>query len=81
MTPTPPSRWPAHVQQIRKLRRPEDEFVYEPVFVGSFEDAALARDPQHQPRVGGDLRRLPLRIGARRAAAQEPAVLPAVGRR
>ena len=42
MTPTPPSRWPAHAQQIRKLRRPEDEFVYEPVFVGSFEDAALA---------------------------------------
>ncbi len=42
VTPTPPSRWPAHIQQIRKLRRPEDEFVYEPVFVGSFEDAALA---------------------------------------
>ena len=42
VTPTPPSRWPAHAQQIRKLRRPEDEFVYEPVFVGSFEDAALA---------------------------------------
>ncbi len=42
VTPTPPSRWPAHAQQIRKLRRPLDEFVYEPVFVGSFEDAALA---------------------------------------
>ena len=42
VTPTPPSRWAAHAQQIRKLRRPEDEFVYEPVFVGSFEDAALA---------------------------------------
>ncbi len=42
MTPTPPSRWPAHAQQIRKLRRSQDEFVYEPVFVGSFEDAALA---------------------------------------
>ena len=42
VTPTPPSRWPAHAQQIRKLRRPQDEFVYEPVFVGSFEDAALA---------------------------------------
>ena len=36
VTPTPPSRWAAHAQQIRKLRRPEDEFVYEPVFVGSF---------------------------------------------
>jgi arginine decarboxylase len=42
VTPTPPSRWPAHVQQIRKLRRPLDQFVYEPVFVGSFEDAVLA---------------------------------------
>ena len=42
VTPTPPSRWAAHAQQIRKLRRPEDEFVYEPVFVGSFEDAVLA---------------------------------------
>ena len=42
VTPTPPSRWATHAQQIRKLRRPEDEFVYEPVFVGSFEDAALA---------------------------------------
>src|SRR3954470_1457099 len=42
VTPTPPARWPAHVQQIRKLRRPLDEFVYEPVLVGSFEDAVLA---------------------------------------
>ena len=42
VTPTPPSRWPAHAQQIRKLRRPQDAFVYEPVFVGSFEDAVLA---------------------------------------
>jgi arginine decarboxylase len=41
VTPTPPSRWPTHVQQIRKLRRAQDEFVYEPVFVGTFEDAAL----------------------------------------
>src|SRR5688572_22494483 len=42
VTPTPPSRWPAHVQQIRKLRRPQDQFIYEPVFVGTFEDAVLA---------------------------------------
>jgi arginine decarboxylase len=41
VTPSPPSRWPTHVQQIRKLRRAQDEFVYEPVFVGTFEDAAL----------------------------------------
>jgi arginine decarboxylase len=38
----PQSRWPAMVQQIRKLRRPQDEFVYEPVIVGTFEDALLA---------------------------------------
>src|SRR5688572_23770685 len=41
VTPTPSSRWPAHVQQMRKLRRAQDEFIYEPVFVGSFEDAVL----------------------------------------
>ena len=29
-------------RELRALRRPEDPFVYEPVFVTSFEDAALA---------------------------------------
>ena len=28
-------------QDLRKLRRPQDKFVYEPVFVSSFEDAVL----------------------------------------
>jgi arginine decarboxylase len=42
VTPMPQARWPGMVQQIRKLRRPQDEFVYEPVLVGSFEDALLA---------------------------------------
>src|SRR5262245_30129250 len=42
VTPSPQARWPAQIQQIRKLRRPQDEFVYEPVMVGSFEDALLA---------------------------------------
>jgi arginine decarboxylase len=28
-------------QQLRRLRRAQDQFVYEPVFVGSFEDALL----------------------------------------
>jgi arginine decarboxylase len=41
VTPTPANRWPTHCQQIRKLRRPLDQFVYEPVFVGSLEDAVL----------------------------------------
>jgi len=42
VTPTPASRWPTHGQQVRKVRRHQDQFVYEPVFVGSFEDAVLA---------------------------------------
>lgn len=37
-----PSRWPALAEEVRGLRRPEDRFVYEPVFVGSFEDAICA---------------------------------------
>ncbi len=41
VTPTPATRWPAHAQNMRKLRRTQDQFVYEPVFVGSFEDAVL----------------------------------------
>ena len=38
----PAARWPALADEIRRLRRPEDAFVYEPVFVGSFEDAFCA---------------------------------------
>src|SRR3954468_19024630 len=38
----PAARWPALADEIRRLRRPEDAFVYEPVFVGSFEDAVCA---------------------------------------
>ena len=34
--------WPEIRETFRRLRRTEDEFVYEPVVVGSFEDAALA---------------------------------------
>jgi arginine decarboxylase len=36
------STWPEIRQTFRRLRRTEDEFVYEPVVVGSFEDAILA---------------------------------------
>ena len=36
-----PSTWLELAQELRKLRRPQDKFVYEPVFVGSFEDAIL----------------------------------------
>ena len=42
VTPQPPSRWPAMAAEFRKLRRSEDEFIYEPVIVGSFEDALCA---------------------------------------
>ena len=38
----PAARWPALADEVRRLRRPEDAFVYEPVFVGSFEDAFCA---------------------------------------
>jgi arginine decarboxylase len=39
---TSPSKWPLHAQQVRRLRRTQDAFCYEPVFVGSLEDAVLA---------------------------------------
>jgi len=35
------STWTELAQELRKFRRPQDRFVYEPVFVGSFEDAIL----------------------------------------
>ena len=34
--------WPTLTAEWRKLRRPLDAFIYEPVFVGSFEDAFCA---------------------------------------
>jgi arginine decarboxylase len=36
------STWPQLRETFRRLRREEDRFVYEPVVVGSFEDAMLA---------------------------------------
>jgi arginine decarboxylase len=36
------ARWPALAAEWRRLRRPLDAFVYEPVIVGSFEDAFCA---------------------------------------
>ena len=39
---TPPARWAALAGEWRRLRRPLDSFIYEPVFVGSFEDAFCA---------------------------------------
>jgi arginine decarboxylase len=42
VTGAPAARWPALTAEWRRLRRPLDAFIYEPVFVGSFEDAFCA---------------------------------------
>jgi arginine decarboxylase len=42
VSPARQSMWKDLGQELRKLRRPQDRFVYESVFVGSFEDAILA---------------------------------------
>jgi len=41
VSPARPASWAELAQELRKLRRPHDKFIYEPVFVGSFEDAVL----------------------------------------
>lgn len=42
VSPARAASWWELGQEFRKLRRPQDKFVYETVFVGSFEDAVLA---------------------------------------
>jgi len=42
VSPAERSTWPEIREVFRRLRRGEDSFVYEPVIVGSFEDAVLA---------------------------------------
>ena len=42
VTSAPAARWLALASEWRRLRRPLDPFVYEPVIVGSFEDAFCA---------------------------------------
>jgi arginine decarboxylase len=42
VTGVPDANWPSLGAEWRKLRRPVDPFIYEPVFVGSFEDAFCA---------------------------------------
>ncbi len=41
VSPARPAMFQELAQDLRKLRRPQDKFVYEPVFVSSFEDAIL----------------------------------------
>ncbi len=42
VSPARRAAWQELAQDFRKLRRPQDKFVYELVFVSSFEDAVLA---------------------------------------
>ncbi len=42
VTPAPAGRWPHMAAEFRRLRRPEDAFIYEAVLVGSLEDAVCA---------------------------------------
>jgi len=42
VTPSRPAQWPRSKDEMRRMRRSDDKFVYEAVHVGSFEDAALA---------------------------------------
>ncbi len=42
VSPARRTAWQELAQDFRKLRRPQDKFVYELVFVSSFEDAVLA---------------------------------------
>jgi arginine decarboxylase len=42
VTGAPAARWPALTAEWRRLRRALDSFIYEPVIVGSFEDAFCA---------------------------------------
>ena len=41
VSPARPAAWATLAQDLRKLRRTQDKFVYETVFVGTFEDAVL----------------------------------------
>lgn len=41
-TGAPPSTWQGVKQELRKLRRPQDKFIYETIFASNFEDAVLA---------------------------------------
>ncbi len=42
VTAAPAAHFPQIAQELRRLRRPEDPLIYEPVLVGSLEDAAMA---------------------------------------
>ncbi len=64
VTGAPAARWPALVAEWRRLRRPLDAFVYEPVLVGSFEDAFCATMLNLRPCRRHHPRRVPFPIAA-----------------
>jgi len=41
VSPAGSAKWADLAQELRKLRRSQDKFIYEPVFLGNFEDAFL----------------------------------------
>src|SRR5690348_2906428 len=41
VSPAGATKWADLAHDLRKLRRSQDKFIYEPVFVGNFEDAVL----------------------------------------
>ena len=63
------SQWPALSAEWRKLRRPVDGFIYEPVIVGKSRRRLLRDDAQSQPRGGHYQRGLCAALASRRAGA------------
>ena len=55
VTPAPAANFPQIAQELRRLRRVEDPMIYEPVLVGSFEDAIDRHHHERQDRSRGDL--------------------------
>ena len=47
VTPTDPSQWERARHEMKRLRRPDDQFQYEVVQVGTFEDAVVATICNH----------------------------------
>jgi arginine decarboxylase len=47
VTPADPSQWERARHDLKRLRRPDDQFVYEIVQVGTFEDAVIATICNH----------------------------------
>ena len=41
VSPAGSAKWADLAQELRRLRRSQDKFIYEPVFAGNFEDAVL----------------------------------------